>query len=63
MQYWTEIDLYQLLIKKQFPDFVWKVYRKFKILVILYWFGGKMTKKQEIMKQSYNDFVYFGRTD
>ena len=36
-----------------FPDFVWRVAEIF--LVILYWFGGKLIKNQEILKQSCKD--------
>ena len=29
-----------------FSDFVWRVCQKFLILVILYWFGGKLIKNK-----------------
>ncbi len=39
----------------KFPDFEWRICRKFYIWVILYWFDGKLIKKQEILKQSCKD--------
>ncbi len=37
-----------------FPDFVWRVCGKFQILVILYWFGGKLIKNKRL-RQSCKD--------
>ena len=43
----------QLQFKVLFPDFVWRVCRKFSIFFfILYWFGGKMINSKKFWSRS-----------